>query len=172
MFLFPIPKPVQEIISSNTSSIYFEQSMVWDKSTGGWRIWTTFHPELQQLLEEVIQQNFAEDAPPGRQIAAVAMDPNSGEVLALSGGRNFKTSSFNRANQARRQPGSALKPLLYATALDQSFRPNSSFEDSVLIYDWEDEGWNKFMRQKIMTDFTVKNEFSEIILGELIAVIR
>ncbi|MGB0226611.1 MAG: transglycosylase domain-containing protein [bacterium] len=107
---------------------------------GGWRIWTTFHPELQQLLEEVIQQNFAEDAPPGRQVAAVAMDPNSGEVLALSGGRNFKTSSFNRATQARRQPGSALKPLLYATALEQSFRPNSSFEDSVLIYDWEDEG--------------------------------
>ena len=88
----------------------------------------------------MIQQNFAEDAPPGRQIAAIVMDPNSGEVLALSGGRNFKTSSFNRATQARRQPGSALKPLLYATALDQSFRPNSSFEDSVLIYDWEDEG--------------------------------
>ena len=67
---------------------------------GGWRIWTTFHPELQQLLEEVIQQNFAEDAPPGRQIAAVAMDPNSGEVLALSGGRNFKTSSFISRSKA------------------------------------------------------------------------
>ena len=56
----------------------------------------------------------------------IAMDPNIGEVLALIGGRNFKTSSFNRPPK----PGVnqlGFKPLIYATALEQSFRPNSSF---------------------------------------------
>ena len=115
---------------------------------GGWRVWTTFHPELQKILEKVIQKHFIQNAPNGRQIAAVALDPNSGEVLALSGGRDFEASSFNRATQAERQPGSAVKPLLYATALDQSFQPNSTFEDSVLIYNWEDEGEEKIYAPK------------------------
>ena len=57
--------------------------------------------------------------------ALVALDPQTGEVLALVGGRDFHTSSSNRATQAKRQPGSAFKPLLFATAIEQGYMPSS-----------------------------------------------
>ncbi len=49
------------------------------------------------------------------------MDPHTGEVRAMVGGRDFAQSSFNRATQAKRQPGSAFKPFVYAAALEQRF---------------------------------------------------
>ena len=55
----------------------------------------------------------------------VVLDPFKGDVLALVGGFNFKTSEFNRVTQAKRQPGSAFKPIVYATALENGFAPNS-----------------------------------------------
>ena len=54
--------------------------------------------------------------------ALVAIDPNTGEILALVGGRDFNKSKFNRATQAFRQPGSAFKPIVYASALEQGYR--------------------------------------------------
>ena len=53
----------------------------------------------------------------------VVMDPFTGRVLALSGGFSFKKSEFNRATQAKRQPGSAFKPFIYALALENNFTP-------------------------------------------------
>jgi len=57
--------------------------------------------------------------------ALVAMDPHTGRVLAISGGFSFAQSQFDRATQARRQPGSSFKPLIYATALDNGYNPSS-----------------------------------------------
>ncbi len=57
------------------------------------------------------------------QAALVALDPETGHVRAMVGGRNFEESSFNRAVQAKRQPGSAFKPFVYATALEEGFTP-------------------------------------------------
>jgi penicillin-binding protein 1A len=57
------------------------------------------------------------------QAALVAMDPETGHVRAMIGGRNFGDSSFNRAVQAQRQPGSAFKPFVYAAALEAGFTP-------------------------------------------------
>jgi 1A family penicillin-binding protein len=59
------------------------------------------------------------------QAALVSMDPQSGHVDAMVGGRDFETSRFNRAVQAHRQPGSAFKPFVYATALEAGFSPAS-----------------------------------------------
>jgi penicillin-binding protein 1A len=59
------------------------------------------------------------------QAALVAMDPATGDVRAMVGGRNFSESSFNRAVQAKRQPGSAFKPFVYAAALESGFTPAS-----------------------------------------------
>ncbi|MCM3881762.1 MAG: PBP1A family penicillin-binding protein [Vicinamibacterales bacterium] len=59
------------------------------------------------------------------QAALIALDPNTGHVRAMVGGRDFEASSFNRAVQARRQPGSAFKPFVYATALEAGYSPAS-----------------------------------------------
>jgi penicillin-binding protein 1A len=62
--------------------------------------------------------------------ALVAMEPNSGRVLAMVGGYSFSLSSFNRATQAYRQPGSSFKPIVYATALENGYTPASVIMDS------------------------------------------
>jgi penicillin-binding protein 1A len=61
--------------------------------------------------------------------ALVAIDPHTGRVLAISGGFSFATSQFDRATQARRQPGSSIKPFVYLTALDHGFTPSTLVVD-------------------------------------------
>ena len=65
----------------------------------------------------------------------VVMDPFTGRVLALSGGFSFKSSEFNRASQALRQPGSAFKPFVYALALENNYTPSSLILDAPLVLD-------------------------------------
>ncbi len=69
------------------------------------------------------------------QGALVAMDPHSGEIKAMVGGYDFKQSQYNRAIQAKRLPGSAIKPLIYAAALDKGYTPASIILDTPLIYE-------------------------------------
>ena len=72
--------------------------------------------------------------------AVVVMNPWSGRVLALSGGFDFSINQFNRATQADRQPGSAFKPFVYATALENNYKPNSIILDApFVIYQNRDE---------------------------------
>ena len=80
----------------------------------------------------------------------VAIDPFTGDVLALVGGFNFKTSEFNRVTQAKRQPGSAFKPIVYAAALEKGFSPNSIILDApfvesqgVGLKNWKPENYGK-----------------------------
>ena len=80
----------------------------------------------------------------------VVMDPFTGRVLALSGGFSFKKSEFNRATQAKRQPGSAFKPFVYALALENNFTPTSLVLDAPLVLDqgddlkmWKPENYGK-----------------------------
>ena len=80
----------------------------------------------------------------------VVMDPYSGRVLALSGGFSFKSSEFNRATQALRQPGSAFKPFVYALALENKYTPSSLVLDAPLVLDqgvdlkkWKPENYGK-----------------------------
>ncbi len=80
----------------------------------------------------------------------VVMDPFTGRVLALSGGFSFKKSEFNRATQAKRQPGSAFKPFVYALALENNFTPTSLILDAPLVLDqgddlkmWKPENYGK-----------------------------
>ena len=80
----------------------------------------------------------------------VVLDPFNGNVLALVGGFNFKTSEFNRVTQAKRQPGSAFKPIVYAAALENGFAPNSIILDApfvesqgVGLKNWKPENYGK-----------------------------
>ncbi len=65
----------------------------------------------------------------------VALDPHTGRVLALSGGFSYAASEFNRATQAKRQPGSAFKPFIYLAALDNGFTPSSTILDAPFVID-------------------------------------
>jgi len=70
--------------------------------------------------------------------ALVCLDPRTGEVLACVGGYDFARSQFNRATQAQRQPGSAVKPLIYAAAIEKGYTPASLIYDSPIVYDSPD----------------------------------
>ncbi|WP_440633949.1 penicillin-binding protein 1A [Candidatus Pelagibacter sp. HIMB1485] len=80
----------------------------------------------------------------------VVMDPYTGRVLSLNGGFSFKKSEFNRATQAKRQPGSAFKPFVYALALENNYTPTSLVLDAPLVLDqgddlklWKPENYGK-----------------------------
>jgi len=90
--------------------------------------------------------------PPQVEGAIVAIDPHNGRILAMTGGFNYRRSEFNRATQARRQPGSALKPFIYLAGFEEGYTPSSTFLDAPVVYDqgpdegkWKPENYsNKF----------------------------
>ncbi len=117
----------------------------WDRvSEGGLKVYTTIDSALQPRVEAIVEDSLdaiearknyrhktrkqmlplaEESAPDYLQSAVMVMDVATGEVRALVGGRNFRESRFNRAVQAKRQAGSAFKPFVYATALEQGMSP-------------------------------------------------
>jgi penicillin-binding protein 1A len=120
-----------------------------DISTGGYRVHTTLDPSLQRAAADALVRG-AQDVearegyrypkmsavPRERtdylQGLVVALDPHTGDVRALMGGRDFGRSPYNRATQALRQPGSSIKPLVYARALMDSIPANAMLADSAL----------------------------------------
>src|SRR5438093_3016037 len=78
---------------------------------------------------------FALDQEPQVEGAVIAIDPYTGEVKAMVGGYDFRRSQFNRAVQARRQPGSGFKPLIYAAAVDHGYTPASIVLDTPIALD-------------------------------------
>jgi 1A family penicillin-binding protein len=111
---------------------------------GGLRVYTTMDSRLQQAAEEAVEESLTViekrrgfpyesraghgpvadgETPTYLQAAVVSMDPTTGQVRALVGGRDFKDSRFNRATQARRQSGSAFKPFVFAAALEAGHSP-------------------------------------------------
>ncbi len=88
---------------------------------------------------------FALDQEPLAQAALVAVDPATGAVRAMIGGYDFKKSQFNRAMQAKRNPGSAFKPIIYAAALDKGMTPATIIDDSPVEYN---SGYGKSWKPK------------------------
>ncbi len=91
--------------------------------------------------ENELDYQFALDQYPRVQGAIVSLDPHTGYIKALVGGYDFTTSKFNRAVQAKRQPGSAFKPFIYAAALSKGFTPADILLDTAIIY--QDKGKEK-----------------------------
>nr|WP_106783436.1 transglycosylase domain-containing protein [Lysinibacillus timonensis] len=101
---------------------------------GGWTIKTTLNQAHQKAAEEAIASNMPESE---LQVGFVSMDVDTGQVTALVGGRDYSQSSFNRVTQAVRQPGSSIKPILYAASLEQGFSPLTYLEvgETIFTYD-------------------------------------
>ncbi|MFD2640629.1 penicillin-binding protein 1A [Pseudomonas japonica] len=83
---------------------------------------------------------------PGAQSALVTLDPNSGAIRALVGGFSFEQSNYNRAMQAKRQPGSSFKPFVYSAALDNGYTAASLVNDAPIVF--VDEYLDKVWRPK------------------------
>lgn len=131
---------------------------------GGLQIRTTLDIKLQRAAEKIVEQHLANydlqyataslkeyndhllknateqekvqisTVPPNIQGALIMIDVHSGAIRALVGGRDFKTSQFNRALQAKRQPGSSFKPFIYAAALEGNFTAATVVDDYPLVY--------------------------------------
>jgi 1A family penicillin-binding protein len=117
----------------------------------GLRVFTGLDPALQRASHEALVHQISriergelgryphaaggngDPATPVLQGMVVVLDPKTGEVRALVGGRDFATSQFDRAFQARRQPGSAFKPIVYAAALEAGLATSSRLETSPVV---------------------------------------
>lgn len=122
-------------------------------SWGGYKVYTTMDQEMQLVADSLMEWGLKrvelywhltkkEDIPdslihsgniPYLQGAMVVMDPKTGYVLSLIGGRDYKHSLYNRAIQAKRQAGSAFKPFLYTAAVDNGFLPSDFVFDLPMI---------------------------------------
>jgi 1A family penicillin-binding protein len=90
-----------------------------------WQVHTAFLPALQEAAERAVATGLDRLHRPGLEAALVAIDPATGDILAMVGGANYARSTFNRAARSRRQPGSAFKPIVYAAALAKGYSPVS-----------------------------------------------
>lgn len=102
---------------------------------GGIRIYTTLDPDAQNAAEQAVKDAFPADSE--QQAALIAIDPRTGHIKAMVGGRDYRKNQFNRVFATTRQPGSAFKPFVYLTALEQGMTPTSRFmsEPASFIYD-------------------------------------
>jgi penicillin-binding protein 1A len=126
---------------------------------GGLKVWTTLDMDLQQIGERALEKQLttieanlhlkvtrANWVPPATdslraaghtpylQASLVAVDPHNGYLRALIGGRDWDNSNFNRATQARRQPGSSFKPFVYTAAMDNGFHPTDMIVDEPVSF--------------------------------------
>lgn len=106
-----------------------------------WEVRTTFVPALQEAAEQSVRAGLGRINEPELQAALVAIDPKTGNILAMVGGRDFRESQFNRAWRSRRQPGSAFKPLLFAAALENGYSPVSTLAGLSSIQPQGPEEW-------------------------------
>lgn len=103
---------------------------------GGLRIYTTLNLKAQAAAEEEVKNTIASGS--NIQVGLVAMDPKTGAIKAMIGGRDYTKSPFNRAVQAIRQPGSTIKPILYYAALGQGFTPSTTMRSEFTTFHFDD----------------------------------
>ncbi len=124
----------------------------------GLSIYTTLNSKLQVIAEnalyariDTLQRQFRfriarkygdKNLNTTLQGAFVAIDPRNGHILAMVGGRNYNQSQFNRAEQAKRQPGSTFKPFVWTAAIDNGYTPNTELLDQeVVLYNYDGTIW-------------------------------
>lgn len=103
----------------------------------GLKIYTNLDINAQRELEKNVLENIPEDSE--IETAAVMMNPNTGGIIALIGGRNYNKSSYNRATSSMRQVGSTMKPYLYYAALESGFTTSSSFTSEATTFTFNNE---------------------------------
>ena len=109
---------------------------------GGLEVTTAMDLNMQRLAERVLRESIGRISPQ-LQGALLSLDPLTGDVLAVAGGTDFKQNPYNRAFFAKRQPGSTIKPLIYAAALEKGITAGSIWNDDPVAYPRNaHETWN------------------------------
>lgn len=120
-------KEAQQILHGEEESIL----------TGGYKIYTTLDSDLQRETENSIKKQVDDSS--NIEIGVISMEPESGAILSLVGGREYKTSTFNRAIDAKRMVGSSFKPFLYYAALENGYTPTTMLLSEPTSFVLEDE---------------------------------
>ena len=105
--------------------------------TGGIKIYTNLDIDSQRILEDSIKNNLTTDKE--LQVASVMMEPETGKILALVGGRDYNQSQYNRAYQSSRQVGSTMKPFLYYAALENGFTASTTFTSEATTFTFSNQ---------------------------------
>ena len=134
----------------------------------GLYIKTTIVPEYQRAASAALAKeldDFNKNKPenaPKLQGAIIAMNPHTGRIVAMSGGRSFMESSFNRATQAYRQIGSTIKPFVYLAALENGYSPESLILDAPIVgwrennKEWKPENYDRKFLGNIPLRFSLE----------------
>ncbi|MEA3266839.1 MAG: transglycosylase domain-containing protein, partial [Candidatus Fermentibacteria bacterium] len=132
---------MQESARLAIDSILTEKEPLWDSVAGTW----SEHGDRLRYESSWAHWQAIEDTTAGApnyiQGALVAIDPNTGYIRAMVGGRDFQDSEFNRAVQSRRQPGSSFKPFFYAEAIEQGWSPGSVILDQPVVVELNPGSW-------------------------------
>jgi penicillin-binding protein 1A len=140
----------------------------------GLQVYTTIDTDFQKTAQEAVESGLKEiekrqkylsvDMPLTLEGSLICFDLETGFIKAMVGGRDYKKSQFNRAIQARRQTGSAFKPIVYASALDKGYTPASIIVDSPIIFTWGNQKWKpKNFDGKFLGPTTLKNALTHSI---------
>lgn len=107
-----------------------------DVQSGGFQIYTTLNEDYQKELEHQVQSSI--DSASDIEVAGIVMDPRTGSISAMIGGRDYGESPFNRAMNAKRMPGSAFKPFLYYAALENGYHATTMLMSKPTKFELED----------------------------------
>ena len=140
----------------------------------GLQVYTTIDMDFQRVAQEAVasglkaieerEKYLPSDLRLNLEGSLVCFDLETGYIKAMIGGRDYKRSQFNRATQARRQTGSAFKPIVYASALDKGYTPTSIIVDSPIIFAWGDKKWKpKNFEEKFFGPTTLRNALTHSI---------
>ena len=127
-----------------------------DIRTGGYTIYTTIDLALQKVAREALKMGFGKtvkrykDNPAKTKLngGMISVENNTGDILTLVGGVDYKKSAFNRITMTRRQPGSAFKPFIYQTALDMGYSPSTKLTDLARTFQYTKNGKKKVWAPK------------------------
>ena len=169
-----IPTIYDDTLSQNKAPYILDTAIsklkndVEDLKTGGYKISLTIDAQAQRISKEALQygydriirrdKNYDTNASTTKTLngAIIVLENNTGAILSMVGGINYKTSSFNRARQSIRQPGSAIKPFIYQVALNLGYSTASNLVDISRTYKyntsdnkekvWEPENYEKNLK--------------------------
>jgi penicillin-binding protein 1B len=147
-----------DYLSEQLTTLYPPESL----ASLGLSIYTTLDTQVQIAAESALRRGLERiektnptlirsDPRKKLQGAIVVLQPKTGYVLAMVGGRNYSVSQFNRASQARRQPGSAFKPFVYLSGLDQ-FTPTSMLSNKPRSYEMDGKAWEPHNYESVAKD--------------------